>query len=142
MPSASPTDVLFWLASEKFIRSRSIQLAERAAKRRAPVYMWLIEWNTPADGGRWRSPHGLSVPLVMDTVASAASLFGKDLSEPLALSDKMSAAWAAFARTGVPNIPELPDWPAYDAIKRSTMIFDNECRVVDDPHADLRRMFG
>jgi len=27
----------------------------------------------------------------------------------------MSAAWAAFARTGNPNHADLPTWPAFDA---------------------------
>jgi len=46
----------------------------------------------------------------------------------------MSAAWAAFARTGNPSHPGIPAWPPYDATRRATMILDAKCRVVDDPH--------
>ncbi len=141
MPDAAPADVLFAVTTELLFRSRSIVQAERAAQRRAPVYMWLIEWNTPVDGGKWGAPHGLSVPLVMDTVTSVVSMFGEDLTEPLALSWKMSSAWAEFARTGVPGMPDLPRWTAFDTERRETMIFDTACRIVADPRSDLRRMF-
>ena len=48
-----------------------------------------------------------------------------------ALSDKMSAAWAAFARTGNPNVKSLPHWPAFTADQRATMIFNDECKVLN-----------
>ena len=55
----------------------------------------------------------------------------------------MSAAWAAFARTGDPNHSGLPSWPAYDTTQRATMIFDTECEVVDNPaHAERVAMGG
>lgn len=33
--------------------------------------------------------------------------------EDLAMSDQMSKAWAAFAKTGNPNVDGQPSWPAY-----------------------------
>ena len=53
----------------------------------------------------------------------------------------MSDAWVAFARTGNPNTPGLPHWTAYDTTKRATMILNNECRMVDDPHGTEQRLF-
>ena len=132
MPEATPAKVLFALATEAVFRRGTIIQAERAARRPAPVYMWLITWETPVDGGKWGSPHGLSVPLIMDTVLNVRSMFGPDLSEPLELSDIMSSAWARFARTGVPSDPRIPRWPPYDADRRETMVFDTGCHVVSD----------
>ena len=40
----------------------------------------------------------------------------------MALADKVSDAWIAFARTGDPNTPKLPHWPAYEAKDRATMV--------------------
>ena len=57
------------------------------------------------------------------------------------LSDKVRAAWAAFARTGDPNTGALPDWPTYDTANRATMIFDDSCKVLNDPMPELRQMF-
>jgi para-nitrobenzyl esterase len=34
----------------------------------------------------------------------------------------------------------LPDWPAYDAARRGTMIFDLQSKVVDDPWSEVRRI--
>jgi para-nitrobenzyl esterase len=53
----------------------------------------------------------------------------------------MHYAWIAFARTGNPNTPDLPAWPTYDPDHRATMLFDEECRVVDDPQAAERRVW-
>jgi para-nitrobenzyl esterase len=54
------------------------------------------------------------------------------------LAEKMSGAWVAFARTGNSNHKGLPNWPGYDGSQRSTMIFNNECKVVSDPYKDER----
>ncbi len=140
-PDASPARIFFMLTTELTIRSRSIRQAELAAQRGAPVYMWLLTWETPVDGGKWGSPHGLTVPLIMDTVASVPSMFGEDLSGPLALSATMSSAWAAFARTGSPDVPGLPTWTPYEPDERWTMIFDKECTLVSDPLSELRILF-
>ena len=54
------------------------------------------------------------------------------------LQDRMSRAWAAFARSGNPNHKDLPSWPAFDAKTRATMIFDKTCKVVNDPYGAER----
>ena len=62
---------------------------------------------------------------------------GKDRYE---LATRMSSAWVAFARTGDPNHPGLPKWTPYDNERRATMIFNNECKLVDDPHGAEQRL--
>jgi para-nitrobenzyl esterase len=56
------------------------------------------------------------------------------------MADQMSEAWLAFARTGNPAIATLPDWPAYDAGRRATMVFDLESKLVDDPYPGVRKV--
>jgi len=51
----------------------------------------------------------------------------------------MSSAWVAFARTGNPNHKSLPTWDPFTADKRATMIFNKECRGVNDPYREERR---
>jgi para-nitrobenzyl esterase len=58
--------------------------------------------------------------------------------DAMALADKVSDAWIAFARTGDPNTPKLPHWPAYDAKDRATMVINNESKVVNDPLREQR----
>jgi para-nitrobenzyl esterase len=45
----------------------------------------------------------------------------------------MSKAWATFARTGNPNHKGVPRWSKYTTEKRSTMLFNNECIMENDP---------
>jgi para-nitrobenzyl esterase len=49
-----------------------------------------------------------------------------------------AAAWVAFARTGNPNHKGLPNWPAFTIDQRATMIFNNECKTVNDPRKEER----
>ena len=56
----------------------------------------------------------------------------------MALADKVSDAWIAFARSGDPNTPKLPHWPAYDAKDRATMVINNVSKVVNDPLREQR----
>lgn len=142
MPDASPTEILFKITTESFFRRPAIRQAELASRRPASVYMWRIDWPVPVDGGKWGAPHGLSVPLVMDTVPATPAMFGDGIDEASKLSAKMTAAWAAFARTGSPDTPALPRWPAYEAGNRETMIFDTDCRVTSDPDSEFRKMFA
>jgi para-nitrobenzyl esterase len=53
----------------------------------------------------------------------------------------MSEMWATFARTGAPGAKGQPAWPAYTPEVRATMMIDAECRVVDDPWGEERRLW-
>jgi len=120
----------------------SVRVAERKARQaRAPVYMYMIAWETPLFGGRLRSPHAIDAPLVFDNVDRAAGLTGSGPSAK-ALADQMSSAWVAFARHGDPNTPKTPHWPAYDTDRRSTLIFDVESRVAEDPLGEVRALLS
>lgn len=56
----------------------------------------------------------------------------------VALADKVSDAWIAFARTGNPNTPKLPPWTTLNAKDRPTMVINNESQVVNDPLREPR----
>jgi para-nitrobenzyl esterase len=49
--------------------------------------------------------------------------------------------WATFARTGHPSAKGQPAWPAYTTETRATMMIDAQCRVVDDPWGEERRLW-
>ena len=118
----------------------SVTLAERkAAQKAGPVYMYLLAWETPVARGRLRSPHAVEIPMVFDNIEKARNFMGRG-EEPQVLADQMSEAWLAFARTGNPATPALPDWPAYDAGRRATMVFNLESKVVEDPYPGVRRV--
>ena len=86
---------------------RSILLAERkAARGKAPVWMYSFDWETPAFGGRLKSPHSVDVPFVFDTLHVIGEAHHKPGAQ--ALADRVSATWATFARTGKPANAALP----------------------------------
>ena len=58
------------------------------------------------------------------------------------MSDRLATTWATFAATGNPNNALIPDWPAYDARRRATMIYDVDMRVADDYRGDFVRMIA
>jgi para-nitrobenzyl esterase len=137
-PGASPSEVYFAVTTDRMMRMNAIAQAERkAAQGAAPAYMYIFAWRTPVLDGKLRSPHGIELAFVFDNTDKTTGMngTGADL-QPLA--DKVSSAWAAFARTGNPNTPGLPQWPAYDAKSRATMIFNDECKVENDPGKEER----
>ena len=74
----------------------------------------------------------MEIPFAFDNVMISARITGEGR-DAVALADKVSDAWIAFARTGNPNTPKLPHWPVFGATNRATMIINNVSRVVDDP---------
>ncbi|MBI1407944.1 MAG: carboxylesterase family protein [Caulobacter sp.] len=136
-PEDSPTYLATHLTTYGRMFAGSVQIAERKATQGgAPVWFYLLEWQTPV--GPFRTPHTLEIPLVFNNVESSRVLLGPG-PEPQVMAAQMSAAWLAFAKSGDPNTSVLPKWPAYDADKRATMMFNLTSRVVDDPFAATRK---
>ena len=139
-PNDPPTYWVTALATDMMMRMDSIRLASRkAAQGAAPVYMYRLDWETPVLGGAMRSPHGLDVPLVFETVEAKRGILGPGPA-PEQLAPVMSQAWIAFARTGDPSQNGLA-WPRYEATGRQTMIFDAESRVAADPDGAARKFW-
>ena len=134
-PNAKPSDVYFTATTEQRFRSRAILQAERkAAQGGAPAYMYFFAWDTPVDGGRWKSPHSVEHAMVFDNVAKSASMVGTG-PDAQKVADAVSSTWIRFARTGDPG------WAPYTPQKRTTMVFDVQSKVVDDPRPEMRALF-
>ena len=113
--------------------------AERkAVAGKAPVYKYYFQWYSPVRGGAIRSYHTLDIPFVLQNTAVTESMNGNNSKELQPLSDKMSAAFVAFARTGVPNSKLTPKWEPFTMENRGTMVFNNECRFANDPYKEQR----
>jgi len=137
-PGISNTDVWLIMNSDNTRRANAQQLAElKVAQGKAADYQYYFTWRSPVHKGQMKSFHTLDIPFVFYNLDIAASMTGA-ANERYALAHKMSAAWAAFARTGNPNHPDLANWPAFTLKDRATMIFNNECKVVNDPNREER----
>ena len=137
-PGVSNIDVALILESDTRFRPGVVAEAELKAAQKAPVYMYYFTWRSPVRDGKLKTFHTLEIPFVTDNVDNGTSMTGTG-QDRYALQDKMSAAWAAFARTGNPNHKGLPNWPKFNPAQRTTMIFNNECKVVNDPNGEERK---
>ena len=137
-PGIANIDLFFTLDSDAVVRTSAMTQAERkAALGKAPVYMYNFAWNSPVLDGKLKSMHTMEIPFVFDQIDQAKAMAGAG-PEQNALAEKMAASWAAFAKTGNPSHKGLPNWPAFEASKRATMIFNNESKVVNDPNHEER----
>ena len=137
-PNVTNIDVALIVESDTRFRPGVLAQAERKSAQPAPVYMYYFTWRSPVHEGKLKAFHTLEIPFVTANVDRAPSMTGMG-QDRYALEDKMSTAWTEFARTGDPNHAGLPHWPAFNPTERATMIFNNECMVVNDPNGAERK---
>ena len=132
-PQYTPTEVFFAATTAGRSWRGAIIEAELRAQQGAPVYAYQLDYRSPLDGGRYGAMHTMDIPLVFDNIAQPGSLH---VPEAQKVADAMSDAFIAFARTG------RCEWRPYDRTRRSTMVFDTQSRVVDDPRRGERELFA
>ena len=138
-PKASNLDLFLILSTDfsNFRHGTDIEAERKAELGKAPVYKYYFQWYSPVRDGQLRSYHTLDIPFVFENVDIAESMVGV-APERYQLAEKMSGAWASFARTGNPNHKGLPHWEPFTTAQRATMIFNKECRAVNDPYSQER----
>ena len=138
-PKASNLDLFFIMSTDlsNFRTGTDTEADRKAAQAKAPVYKYYFQWYSPVREGKLRSYHTLDIPFVFENVDIAQPMDGNG-PDRYPLADKMSGAWAAFARTGNPNHKGLPHWAPFTEAQRATMIFNNECKAVNDPYREER----
>jgi len=139
-PGANPAERLISTLTDSNFRIRTLTLADRkAAKARAPVWLYSFDWETPVFGGRLKAFHALDVPFVFDTIDVVGSTDRGTVAHDLAR--RISTTWATFARTGKPDNAAIPRWPVYTQAERATLILDRECRVENDYGRETRLLW-
>lgn len=140
-PAYSASDVFFAATTAARSWKGMVIESERRARQGGPTWVYYVNWASPLDGGKWKAPHTIDIPLVFNNVAhSAYTAGGGDAVQTLA--DAMSDALLAFARIGNPNAPGLPEWPRFELERRATMLFDTAVRVENDPRGAERKFFA
>jgi para-nitrobenzyl esterase len=104
----------------------------------APVYQYYFTWQSPMLDGVAGAWHTAELAFCFDNTKRCEQGTG-NTPEALALAKKMATAWANFARTGNPSQPGLK-WTPADPDRGQTMVWDNECRMVDDPEGEVRKI--
>jgi para-nitrobenzyl esterase len=137
-PAGPPTSWYVDFTTDVMMKTELAQMAE--SHRRAapgPLYVYRLDWPSPAAGGALGCPHGADIPFVFNNVDAAPAFAGTgDGARRLGVI--MSTAWSNFARSGDPSQPGL-EWPRFGK-DRQTMLFDAECTVASDPDR-ARRLF-
>src|SRR2546428_2268511 len=138
-PKASHLDLALIIETDasQFRSGTDTEAERKSALGKAPVYMYRFQWYSPVSGGRLRAMHCMDIPFVFENVDLCKTVVG-DGQDRYALAEKVSSAWGAFSRRGNPNHKGLPKWDPFTADKRATMIFNNECRAVNDPYREER----
>lgn len=138
-PKASPYIIQARATTDWGGRRAATTLAERkAAQGRGPVWTYLWTTPSPAFGGRYGAPHGIDVPFSMHDVR--LPLAGPTAAH-VALADQIASAWVSLAASGDPNNPRLAPWPAYDAERRTTFVFDGKPHAEPDPRGAFRKLW-
>ncbi len=138
-PGRTPLDYWLILGTDvsNFRTGTDTEAERKAMAAGAPIYKYYFQWYSPVRGGVLRSYHTLDIPFVYRNADICESMTGTG-KDRYALEDKMSAAWVAFARTGNPNNKLIPKWAPFTMEQRATMIWNNECKVVNDPYKEER----
>jgi para-nitrobenzyl esterase len=127
---------MLWLVAESDnTRRYNAQLLNRLkhAQEAAPSYLYYFNWYSPVHDNRMGAYHTLDIPFVFNNVDVAASMTGAG-QDRYTLAHVMSAAWAAFARTGNPDHADMPHWPAFNPTAYPTMVFGSEVAMLNDPN--------
>ena len=120
------------------MRNNATRMASmKCGQKAAPAFAWYFTWQSPMleDAGAW---HTADLAFCFDNTKRCEQGTGNG-PEAQALAKKMATAWANFARTGNPSQPGWT-WEPFDPARGQTMVFDNNCRMVDDPEGEVRKI--
>jgi para-nitrobenzyl esterase len=140
-PNKSPYLIQAQIATDAgFRRSAILQAERKAARGKAPAYMYLWAFESAGFGGKFGAVHGTDVSASFNNYRDGIG--GTGSRQERALWDRFASAWVSFAKTGDPNNPKIPNWAPYDAAKRTTMVFDNEIHAENDPRGEIRKFWA
>jgi para-nitrobenzyl esterase len=122
-----------------FRRFAHAQAEAKASRQRAAVYTYLWEWTCPAFDGKFGAAHAMDVAASMHNERDA--ILGGGSTDARRMCEDLTSAFVAFAKCGDPNNSQIPPWPQFDALQRSTMVYDRNTRMERDPHGALRTLW-
>lgn len=104
----------------------------------APAYAYYFTWQTPILDGLPGAWHTAELQFCFDNTKRCEQGTG-NTPEAQALAKKMASAWPTFAATGKPSVPGVM-WTPTDPETNKTIVWDNQCRMVDDPDGEARKI--
>ncbi|MEO5806333.1 carboxylesterase family protein [Devosia sp.] len=122
-PAITENELYFRISADLDFGKSVLDTAKaKAALNKAPVYVYQFAGRTTVRN--LMTPHTLELGYVLDNLAMTKALSGLPTKPMQSLATSTSAAWAAFAKTGIPSLPE---WTPFDPGLPSVM------RIGDTP---------
>ena len=138
-PNATPVQIQSRMRTDTNTRKRATAMVERkSVQKGGNAFLYLMEWPSPAYEGRFGAVHGVDLGLVL---GNPRNLIAGNTTDARKMADIVGSAIIAFGKTGNPDCDKIPHWPPYSIESRSTMIFNTECRVENDPTSELRLLW-
>lgn len=135
---AKPQEIYTAIETDRMFRAPATRLVEAQSKHNKNTYLYRVDFAGPTFG----ACHAIDIPLVFGGVDNPfGQMFTGGGEKARTVSKNMQDAWLSFAKTGKPGHAGLPEWPAYEESRRATMLFNAECKVVEDPDADHRKFW-
>jgi para-nitrobenzyl esterase len=139
-PEKATRTLSYGVATLRFRNNIQRMVDLKHAQNGAPAYQYLFQWQSPQLDGVCGAWHTAELAFFFDNTRRCEQGTG-DTPEARALATKMARAIANFARTGDPSQPGLR-WTPSDPERRQTMVFDNRCRMENDPDGAVRRILS
>ncbi len=139
----TPLDVFCALETDRVYRIPGLRLAD--AQRAAGGRVFAYHFTRPAAllDSALGACHAAEVPFVFGTVGSPAGrAWSGSGPEVDVLAACRKAAWASFAREGVPCARDWPEWLPYTTERRETMVLGTPCGMELDPGGVTRRLWN
>lgn len=136
MQGARESEVLAQVNNDAFYRMPTLAAAEAHAAGH-PGRTWHYQIDYPSVVEELGAIHGIDVALLFGT---CEGLLAQD-EETARLVEQLRGALIAFASSGKPSAPGLPEWASFDRVRRPTMVFDRNSRLVSDLDAPLRKFW-
>jgi para-nitrobenzyl esterase len=140
-PDYTPSEVFFAATTAGRSWPGHLIQAEQRARIGAPAWMYQLDFGSPIDGNKLRAFHSFDIALVFGNLDKPGSKTGTGAAARK-VSNQMSEAFLAFARTGDPNCAAIPAWGKYTLPQRSTLVINETSAMVDDPRKEERELFS
>jgi para-nitrobenzyl esterase len=128
-PGAPNNLLLLSMMSDDQVGRDAIDAArQKASLRAASAYVYHFRGMTEVRN--LMSPHTLEIAYHFDNLGLSTRTNGQVTPEKQKLADTMSAAWANFARSGVPSAPGLPEWKPYTAEGAAIMVLGPQPQLI------------
>ena len=140
-PEHSPGDIFFAAATAGRSWRGQVEEADARARQGAPTWVYRFDLPWTEDGGKWGAPHTVDIGYVFRNLDRPGAMPG-ETAAARRISDEISGAFAALARTGAPLHAGLTVWPEYRVPARETLVFGSQTRALQDPRGAERRLFS